>query len=243
MEKMQAEINKINAFITEYGKKDSPMIRLEELKKELKSNETRSRAIKKIDAEIEKTLARMTSNRKLTIVNSASLDCDDQDEKVKNQFMYTVLKNFDPKEKYPCGLSGTIEETTKECSEQESSSRGNFTLISRSKHFEEIYKDNKSGFIWSDRIHSRTNHASAVAACAGLPKIDNKSWRLPTIEEFKEADVNGIRSALPNMIYWFWSSSEDDDNTSRAWLFSGNFGDLGYDYRFSFVGSIRCVAR
>jgi len=82
-----------------------------------------------------------------------------------------------------CGLEGTIEQKIRDCSLV----KGNYILITRTHEHREIFKDNMSGLIWGDRLPFTETHAKAGAACDGLPKIDEKSWSLPTKEEFETA--------------------------------------------------------
>jgi len=126
--------------------------------------------------------------------------------------------------------------------QQELERKGHFVLIQRKKDNSEIWKDEKSELIWGDRLSKNMNHDHAKNACTGLPNFDGKSWRLPTKEEFESADTNGIRSALPNMNYTFWSSSVHASGPDYVWLFDGDDGDLDVDYRRNYVGSVRCVA-
>jgi predicted class III extradiol MEMO1 family dioxygenase len=64
--------------------------------------------------------------------------------------------------------------------------------------------------IWGNRISSDFNHYGSQKACAEA-NVDHEvlgmKWRLPTINEFENASSHGMKSALPNMNYWFWSST------------------------------------
>jgi len=121
--------------------------------------------------------------------------------------------------------------------------KDHFVLVQRNSDRSEIWKDEKSGLIWGDKLPKNMNHVDAKNACTGLPNFDGKSWRLPTKEEFESANTNGIRSALPNMNYTFWSSSVHAFYPNSAWLFNGYSGDLYYYNRHYSGGSVRCVAR
>lgn len=107
----------------------------------------------------------------------------------------------------PCGLQGTIEDRIKECAQ----TKGNFALVAITEKGQEIYKDLKSGFIWGSRIPTDFNHYGSQKACteeiAGLEIMGPRKWRLPTIREFESAAANGMKTALPNMNHWFWSST------------------------------------
>lgn len=106
----------------------------------------------------------------------------------------------------PCGLEGSIEERIKDCD----LTKNGFSLIHRDEKGREIYKDTKSGLIWGDRISFDFNHYGSQKACdTDVPeeKVLKLKWRLPTIREFEQAAANGMKSALPNMIQSYWSST------------------------------------
>jgi hypothetical protein len=77
---------------------------------------------------------------------------------------------------------------------------------------------------------------------AGL-SYPQSTWRLPSINDWKLADVNGIRKVLPNMDYVFWSASSYSYNRHHVWLFGGAGGSLSYNSRGNTPSySVRCVA-
>lgn len=72
---------------------------------------------------------------------------------------------------------------------------------------------------------------------AGLNHYDAEKWateqkmRLPTREEFIEAESHGIRE-LPDMVwkgYWFWSSTQYRGYSDSAYEFNGANGYADYD--------------
>lgn len=237
VEAMVVELEKINSFIQVYGAENANLVRKEELIKSLRSQETRVSAIKKINAEIEKAVNLIADQTKLTLTKFNS---------DKDQFLYTVLKQFNPNAKFPCGLKGSVDERIKDCSYQLTSEKDGFVLVTRSKDFKEVHKELKTNLLWSDRLPNSMNHYSAQKVCNSSLKevagISGVTWRLPSIDEYKEAEKNGIRKALPNMSYWFWSSSVHRSDSYGAWLFNGDSGDAGDVYRGNNV-SVRCLAR
>ena len=157
------------------------------------------------------------------------------------------MKNFNPSAKFPCGLKGSVDERIRDCSYQLTSEKAGFVLVTRTKDFKEVHKETKTGLLWGDRLPSTMNHYNAEKVCkadlAEVAKISEVTWRLPSKEEYEEAEKNGIRKALPNMNYWFWSSSVHRSYSDGAWLFNGGFGLTYVDYRNSDDYSVRCVAR
>jgi len=236
MEAMVIELNKINAFITTYGAENANLVRKEELVKALRSYETRVSAIKKINSEVEKALNLITDQTKLTLTKFNS---------DKDQFLYTVLKDFNPSAKSPCGLKGSVDERIRDCSYQLTSEKEGFVLVTRTKEFKEVHKETKTGLLWGDSLPSTMTHYNAEKACnadlAEVAKISEVTWRLPSKEEYEEAEKNGIRKSLPNMNYRFWSSSLL--NSNYAYFFSGNLGYTNIYNRYYEVYSVRCVAR
>ena len=239
MELMKAELKKINDFIAAYGDENANLGRRDELINALISNKTRSSAIKKINDEIEKGINFITDQTGLTLSKYGT---------DKDKFLYTVLKNFDPSVKYPCGLSGSVEQRIEDCSNIESSVSGSFVLVTRTKEFKEVKKDTKSGLLWGDRLPTTMNNYDAMKACkadlAEVGGVVSGTWRLPTMEEYIEANINGIKSALPNMNSLWWSSSVDRSSDEIAWLFDDINGEVYDGFRDDDDGySVRCVAR
>lgn len=237
IEAMIIELEKINDFIAAYGAENANLVRKEELVKALRSQETRISAIKKINAEVEKAVNLIANETKLTLTKFNS---------DKDQFLYTVLKQFYPNYKFPCGLKGSVDERIKDCSYQLTSKKEGFVLVTRSKEFKEVHREVSTGLLWSDRLPLTMNHTNAREACKEDLKevagITGVSWRLPSIDEYKEAEKNGIRKALPNMNYWFWSSSMYLHYSYFRWLFMGKEGSTD-GYPVSSRESVRCVAR
>ena len=172
--------------------------------------------------------------RKLT----AELLAQNADQKVIDQIL-------EPSHRSPsgtCGTKGTVAERIKNCRK----TNGNYALVARTKEGHEVHKDLVSGLIWSDRLINTMSHYHAQKVCESdlneVAGLKNTFWRLPSIEEYDEAEKNGIRKALPNMNYWFWSSSVHRSNSYGAWLFYGGNG-FTYYYNRNDDYSVRCVAR
>jgi hypothetical protein len=164
----------------------------------------------------------------------------------------------------------TVEDRIKNCialpnASKETKARVKWNLVSRSRDgktgkFYEVWKDSQSGLLWGDRLDSNYIHYSAVRlgddgkvvtekAChsregrTANAGVREKKFGLPTIEEYVQAEKNGVREALPNMEnYLFWSASLYPDNAYTARGFDGNNGGLFFD-GLSYDHSVRCVGR
>jgi hypothetical protein len=216
----------------------SSKIPVERFKLADSSKRNRHLEIRKLDEQIAEAVNLIIDTNMLTPAKFNS---------VKDQCLYTVLKELNPNQKFPCGLTGSVDERIKDCSSQITSQKGGFVLVARSKDFKEVYKEVSTDLLWSDRLSYEMSHENGEKACMALlteaAGISDSNWRLPTIKEFSEAERNGIRNALPNMNYWFWSSTIHRYYPTEAYLFFGNSGQTdNYHYRKS-DRSVRCVAR
>jgi len=149
-----------------------------------------------------------------------------------------------------CGLKGSVQQRIKDCNE----TRGNFVVVAYHPNVSgfgiiDVIKDLDSGLLWS-RAHSALytggfmDHYQAVVGCTngmGEALGIDAEWRLPSIDEYKEAERNGIRSAIRGFEGRWWSS--DLYNEGVAWLIK-----IGRDsarefmyYRFYNDVSARCV--
>lgn len=150
----------------------------------------------------------------------------------------------------PCGLQGSIEERIKDCSQ----TKGNFALVTINEKEQETFKDLKSGLIWGSRIPTDFNHYGSQMACveevSGYQSLNTLKWRLPTIREFEDAAIHGMKEALSNMDHSYWSSTSvkirrtrrNRAQPSQVFLWDGienktDSGDL------KDAASVRCVAK
>lgn len=150
----------------------------------------------------------------------------------------------------PCGLQGTIEERIKDCN----TVKGNFVLVAVSEKGNEFYQDSKSKLIWGNRISTDFNHYGSQKACtdavAEYHVLPSLKWRLPTIREFEESAIHGMKAALPQMEHSYWSSTpvKTKRTRKRRAMPAGVFVWEGMEEKTS-VGdlkdgaSVRCVAR
>lgn len=171
---------------------------------------------------------------------TAELLAKNVDQKMIDQILETSYGNPSG----ACGTKGTVEQRIKNCRK----TNGNYALVARTEGGNEVYKDLVSGLIWSDPLTITMNYSQAQKICGPnlneVAGIKNTTWRLPSKEEYEEAEKNGIRKALPNMNdWWFWSSTQHHRFSTDAWLFNGLYGNTDYrNMNFDNV-SVRCVAQ
>jgi hypothetical protein len=182
---------------------------------------------------------KVVAESKLTCTQRSPASADDSNCIEVEEDIYSKILH---KVKEPCGLSGTIEERIKDCSYE----KEGFALVARTEDGKEVHKEVSTGLLWSDRLPERMIYHNAKKACKADLKevagISDVTWRLPSIDEYEEAEKNGIRQVLPNMNYWFWSSTPHPGNHHRARLFIGTNGNL-FDYFRNYHVSVRCVAK
>ncbi len=247
VEKLQFELDRVNAFIAAYGPKEEYLKQKISLEKFLgwTGDAGLDEAVRKVNQEIDSVIEFITED-KLTVVDTNLTNSADESEKIKTQFMYTVLKQFDPNTKRPCGFTGTIEERIKDCSYLDSSTHGNFVLVTRTKYYVEVWKDTKSDLIWADTHNQDYLQFLGSRICqSGEPSngLLELPWRLPTKKEFNDSYQNGMGAELPNMNHWFWTSTgKRVQDFNYYWVINGSTGKLDYIFERK-SASFRCVAR
>ncbi len=87
-------------------------------------------------------------------------------------------------------------------------------------------------------LHAYTNPETDFKAGLSHPQT---TWRLPSRSDWYLAEVNGIRKVLPNMDYFFWSTSTYTGFRRHAWFFVGYPGYMAYQIRRN-AYPVRCVA-
>jgi hypothetical protein len=125
-----------------------------------------------------------------------------------------------------------------------------FQLVVRTpEHQKEVWKDLNTGLSWSDRLGQTYPQYNGEAACGSdhntfeaRGNLDCVQFHLPKIEDFQKAEADGFREVLPNIGYWFWSSSLKPNSNSSAQEFFGDYG-IGSSDSASNFDSIRCVGR
>ncbi len=83
---------------------------------------------------------------------------------------------------------------------------------------------------------------SAGKASLGYSSTPRVSWRLPTLNDYKQADINGLRFVVPDQVTGEWSASVYSTNRFAAWGFNSSNGYANTSIRTN-VSSVRCVGR
>lgn len=111
---------------------------------------------------------------------------------------------------------------------------------------------NPPGEDWTNGIYMSAKGGMGKTITPQSPSI---RWRLPSIEDYMLANVNGIRFVMPDMGIvgtsrpvidgspggsWEWSSTLVSNNRTSAWYFTSGF--VSNDFRTS-LGAVRCVGR
>lgn len=149
-----------------------------------------------------------------------------------------------------CGKEGSIDERIQDCGNEQ---KEHFILVTRIKQRQqtfEVYRDMRTKLLWSDSLHPNTlNYPNAMNACEYYKTREEKgdikdvNWELPTINMWKEAERSGIKTALPNMEAFFWSSTENRHDPIRAYMFNGVYGDISTYNKENGSARVRCVAQ
>lgn len=224
-----------------------------------------------------------------------------------------------PRPSKVCGTTGTLSARISNCSSNNpnsaswngatngNSSEGSWTLVTvyqaaaadgaNCSSCTEVWRDDRTGLIWSDRITNGTtttfnwchvtgvsqggplgqddigggfcnsgasqNQTTPVSLCYEYEGLDTPNftfaakgnlrassipavhWRVPTIHDWEQAELDGVRFVLPNMldVDFFWSASiYSSSSRTNGWRFNSMYGYALMNNRANFF-SARCVGR
>jgi hypothetical protein len=119
-----------------------------------------------------------------------------------------------------------------------SSSYQNTTGLAVSACFE----DGGTSFTQTDATITNNTGGKGGLGYSSTPKV---GWRLPNAYDYHQAEVDGIRFVMPDMIpvnNYEWSASVYSSIRSLAWFFYGANGVVNITLRFATYG-VRCVGR
>lgn len=130
----------------------------------------------------------------------------------------------------------------------------NWKLVSLADD-KEIWVDLRTGMLWSDVINTQADWCSAsgnnegvcktnspAMICNSMVTFGNIKWRLPTRNDYLQADINGLRSVVkPSKTETaFWAATIDSSNMDRAWTYDLNRGMLG-TAGLEALRQVRCI--
>jgi len=136
------------------------------------------------------------------------------------------------------------------------SGEGQWDLISKADNLK-VWRDNTTGLLWSDKLSEKVTWKTASGAdgkkvdracqiktslVSALGKITAKEvyWRLPTRNDFLQADINGARFVLPNTDEVYWTANFKDSTSQEAWTIEQKTGILS-TLDIATAMSVRCV--
>lgn len=104
-------------------------------------------------------------------------------------------------DKIPCGLTGSIDERTFDCSHIEGSEKGVFKLVSRTNTLKEVWWDTYEGLIWSDAVY--TAMGGTISSDSDETSHIQSSWHPATLKNYLDAEIHGGWDIiLDGRFYW-----------------------------------------
>lgn len=153
------------------------------------------------------------------------------------------------------------------------SGEGTWQLVSRMDTGKEIWIDNRTGMVWSDTVVNRESgatefdwckaagnnqsptptltidcntQAAGESACVNLVMDeigDQIQWRLPTRNDYLQADLNGARFVLNREnINGLWTATMKSETSGRnmAWIYNSKDGTLTSG-ELSTTRQVKCI--
>lgn len=104
------------------------------------------------------------------------------------------------------------------------------------------FEDGGTNFTQTDASITNNTGGKGGLGYSSTPKV---GWRLPNIYDYHQAEVDGIRFVMPDMIpvnNYEWSASVLSSDSGNAWFFHGAYGAVNLANRNTTYG-VRCVGR
>jgi hypothetical protein len=155
-------------------------------------------------------------------------------------------------EETECGTGGTLEQRIAKCNRTTVHQGYRWALVTRTPSGNEVWRDNATGFLWSDRAPETFSLRQARDFCSAPARGSDVLGRLPVafalpeIWEVRQAEKHGLSQLFSSSSQgWFWSSTLADIGSLRAReaiIYNGVSGGNGpYDLNSRFA--VRCVSR
>ena len=241
LNEIQSEVDRLNAFIQAF-KANTPMLTVDGILKMMQSGGAIAAFFDPVANLIEQTIDQMIANNP-SVLKFSDCDCESGDVNTctKSQFMYTILKKFDPNEKYPCN-------NIEECSATKQATKHNAgaVLYMRDKDFNEIWKDENTGLLWTYIQPQTMSYGSAQQACEKLA-IGGKKWDLPSLDQYSSAFSHRTKDVLSHLWKKVWTKqiAERDHFYGSYGAYSLVFWHMD-NYSFNLRSSdphfFRCIA-
>ena len=187
--------------------------------------------------------------------------------RAEDQFLYHFLEQFDAS-RPECGAKNchTLHFSTKT-----SKTGVKWNLVSRKRskdtgRFYDVWQDSKTNLLWTNPLDEQYTHTAAAVmhpngklttntnvlkelACVDAQgkraraNINDRKFALPTIEEYRQAEADGIREVQSLEGRWFWTSTLEPYNSDAAREYNGTYGyyDIRHvDYKYDWI---LCVGR
>lgn len=147
---------------------------------------------------------------------------------------------------FTCGGQGALEEKIKSCNTEKKSSDGKSWKLVSKLFGKEIWQS-PSGNLWSYRLGGVVAGFRADEACkysvSRELNLKEMEFRLPSYDDFIEADAEGIREVLSDMDHRFWTSDVTHPPHDRA-QYNGRTGNKdGYYGKLDLFeeDAVRCI--
>ena len=145
---------------------------------------------------------------------------------------------------------------------------GNWVLVVRNGINQEVWLDQTTNYLWSDRVAEASSWCDASGNTQAAPTDGNVdcfvlntnqrnlcsgmsisilpdtqvSWRLPTRADFLLADINGARFVLNSIGLTFWTATVSGADRDQAWSIEQSTGMLSTGSRAE-SRAVRCIGR
>ncbi len=218
IEELSLEIERISRFITANGPDRSYLQRKAMLESHLRESRKISNLLASAQSKIEADRYKKTELLAKLVESNGSqtgLMIYDQSSPEVSDF---YLPSSPSRES--CGRTGTLDERVRDCSQIANSRTNGFLLVTQVNGLFEglrdghhrVWQDPSTGLLWGDGFEDDeedVNFLEAEEICRKLPRIEGKTWRLPTIDELKAVNSRGVGALFSKGSgKVFWTSSK-----------------------------------
>lgn len=212
----------------------------------------------------------LDENNQTSARRSIPIIATDDEGSFSNVRTLPEAKNGRPTEVCGVGVNKTLGERISDCAQKNGSKaiweaslygaagESDWKLVHRNINRYEVWIDLRTNMVWADasdgarwcKAAGNTEDrckddldSAADRICKTVAGIDNVIWRLPTRNDFLQADLDGMRFVLPNNTErGFWTATINSASSTRtsAWTYRSEQGTLKSE-PFSEVMAVRCI--